>query len=65
MTRDEALEVLKEISQTDKALSREITRTATKDSFDAKAVYDRRTYRYQSFERLLDVAMWAVAASPA
>lgn len=63
MTRDEALEVLKEISETDKALSREINRTATKDSFDAKAVYDRRTYRYQAFERLLDVAMWAVAGS--
>ena len=65
MTRDEALKVLKEISETDKALSREINRTATKDSFDAKTVYDRRTYRYQSFGRLLDVAMWAVAASPA
>ncbi|WP_311053110.1 hypothetical protein [Rhodococcus qingshengii] len=70
MTRDEALKVLNEISQTDKGLTAEVNRLDSlylkTDSPDdwlsrSRARIARDSYRRRNFNRLLDTAIWAAA----
>lgn len=74
MTRDEVLKVLTEISETDKELTAEVNRLDSlylkTDSPDdwlsrSRARIERDSHRRRSFSRLLDIAIWAVAASSA
>ncbi|WP_047888565.1 hypothetical protein [Rhodococcus sp. ARP2] len=74
MTLDEALAELTKISETDKALTAEVNRLDSKyretDAAEdwvarSRARIERDSHRRRNFSRLLDTAIWAVAASSA